>query len=435
MKRSVAIILSLLSATCGATIASHRTSSRPTASTPPARPAPPVPTTHADVAPAAATPKTTSATPPTLPPTPVVPESPRTPPSVRIILTKPTASGAAKVKVKGAWALVAADGATVRSGTGLDGDLGLGAHGASLLGASFPVDAELRPAVDGDLRIDARTYSGALRVERGASGKLQAEIATDVESYVAQVVNSEIPAAFPREAQRTQAILARSYALRSTARTSPDAPLVLADVGGIDQEFAGLAPVPEHRRVGADAAQSTRGLVLVDDGTPLLAYYHSTCGGTTCPGEVVFGKLGAATALKGGVACPWCTSSKYFQWNAKIAGADVAKAAGMTGALESFAVAEKTAGGRAASFDVKVGGRTKRVHAAEFRLRVGPSAMRSVFLDDATVVDGELVIHGRGWGHGVGLCQMGAKTLAEKGMTAEAIVAVYYPGAVVEKRW
>jgi stage II sporulation protein D len=260
-------------------------------------------------------------------------------------------------------------------------------------------------------------------------------IATDVESYVAQVVNSEIPAAFAREAQRTQAILARSYALRSTARTSPDAPLVLTDVGGIDQEFAGLAPVAEHRRIGLDAAQSTRGMILVDEGAPLLAYYHSTCGGTTCPGDVVFGKLGAAPALKGGVACAWCTASKYYRWNTTFAGADVAKAAGMSGALESFAVAERTAGGRAASFDVGVAGKTKRVRAAEFRLRVGASAMRSTLLDDVAVVAGELVLSGRGWGHGVGLCQMGAKTLAEQGLAAEAILATYYPGAVLEKRW
>jgi stage II sporulation protein D len=426
MKRSVAVALSLLSATCGATIATQTKSPRP-----PVRETPQAPIAHADVAPAATIPVTHPA-PAT---TPVPPAPTRAPPSVRITLTKPTAAGTAKIKVKGAWTLVAADGATLRSGSGIDGELVLGASGATLLGASFPVDGEVRPAVDGDLRVDARTYSGGLRVERGATGKLQAMIATDVESYVAQVVNSEIPAAFAREAQRTQAILARSYALRSTARTSPDAPLVLTDVGGIDQEFAGLAPVAEHRRIGLDAAQSTRGMILVDEGAPLLAYYHSTCGGTTCPGDVVFGKLGAAPALKGGVACAWCTASKYYRWNTTFAGADVAKAAGMSGALESFAVAERTAGGRAASFDVGVAGKTKRVRAAEFRLRVGASAMRSTLLDDVAVVAGELVLSGRGWGHGVGLCQMGAKTLAEQGLAAEAILATYYPGAVLEKRW
>jgi len=428
VNRSV-IVLALLAATCGATIAVQTEKTRPVA---PPKPAP------APTAPVVVVPPTTIAadapppkTEPPAPPPPVL----RAPPAVHVVLTKVTAAGSAKIKVKGAWTLVSADGVNLRSGASLDGDLVLAATGATLAGATFPADAELRPAIDGDLRVDARTYAGALRVERNGDAKCRALIATDVETYVAEVVNSEIPAAFPREAQRTQAILARSYALAAVARTSPDAPLVLGDVGGVDQEFAGLAVVAEHRRIGADAATSTRGLVLVDQGAPLLAYYHSTCGGTTCPGTVVFDKKGASPALAGGVACPWCAGSKYFQWNATLSGADVAKAAGLTGALESFAVAETTAGGRAQSFDVKVGGRSKRVRAADFRLRVGATSLRSTLLDDARVVGGELVVRGRGWGHGVGLCQMGAKTLAEKGLAAEAILATYYPGATVEKRW
>ncbi len=430
--RRFPVFLALLSATCGATIA--------TQTAPPRRAPPPVPTTPPmRIAPAPTTSPTVLTTPdvPPATPTPVAPPPvpTRTPPSVRIVLTRSAAAGAAKIQVKGAWALVSADGATLRTGRGLDGALSLGAAGATLAGTSFPDDAELRPDVDGDLHVDARTYPGALRVERGPDGKRRPLIATDVETYVAAVVNSEIPAAFPREAQRTQAILARSYALAAVVRTSPDAPLVLGDVGGVDQEFTGLAAVAEHRRIGADAARSTHGMILVDHGAPLLAYYHSTCGGTTCPGSDVFGKLGSSPALAGGVACPWCAGSKYAAWSATVAGADVAKAAGLAGALESFAVGETTAGGRAVSFDVRAGGKSKRIRAADFRLKVGASTMRSTLLDETSVVRGDLVLRGRGWGHGVGLCQMGAKTLAESGMDAEAIVAVYYPGVTVEKRW
>jgi stage II sporulation protein D len=248
-------------------------------------------------------------------------------------------------------------------------------------------------------------------------------------------VTSEVPATFPREAQRAQAMIARTYAFASTARTSREAPLVLADVGGIDQEFSGLATSAAQRRAALDAAQSTSGMILTEDGVPIVAYYHSTCGGATCPGSVVFGKTGTARALSGGILCTWCSASRYFRWTARIPGADIVRAAGLTGALESFATAERTAGGRASSFDVTAGGKTRRVHAAEFRLRVGPSAMRSTMLDDAVVTGGELALSGRGWGHGVGLCQVGARTLAEKGLTAEAIVARYYPGAILEQRW
>jgi stage II sporulation protein D len=357
------------------------------------------------------------------------------PPRVQVTLSRSAVAGRAKVLVKGAWTLVGVDGATIRSGASLDGELVLAATGATLVGAAFPDDSELRCAAEGDLRVDGRAYAGALRVERGADGKRRPLIVTDVETYVAQVVNSEIPAAFPREAQLTQAVLARTYVLSSTVRTSPDAPLLVVDVGGVDQEFAGLAPVAEHRRIALDAATSTRGMVLVTDGAPFVAYYHSTCGGTTCPGTAVFGKTASAPPLAGGVACPWCAGSKYAKWETKIPAGNVVKAAGMAGVLESFVCAETTAGGRATSFEVKAGGKTKRVPAAEFRLRVGASTLRSVLLDLAIVDGGDLVVKGRGWGHGVGLCQMGAKTLAEQGKTAEQILAVYYPGSTLERRW
>jgi stage II sporulation protein D len=356
-------------------------------------------------------------------------------PGVRVNLTRTNTSGHARVVVKGAWTLVASDGAKLRSGASLDGELQLRAPAATLDGAPFPDHAELCPAADGDLSVDGRAYPGALLVERASEGRWSAAIATDVESYVAAVVTSEVPATFPREAQRAQAILARTYALASTARTSRDAPLVLTDVGGIDQEFTGLATSGAQRRAALDAAVSTSGRVLTEDGVPIIAYYHSTCGGATCPGTVVFGEKGAARALSGGIVCTWCNSSRYFRWNARIPGIDVVRAAGLMGTLESFATAERTAGGRASSFDVTAGGKTRRVHAAEFRLRVGASAMRSTMLDDAVVTGGELALSGRGWGHGVGLCQVGARTLAEKGLTAEAIVARYYPGAVLEQRW
>jgi stage II sporulation protein D len=414
--RRAAILLVLAAAACGARVAA-----------PPLAPRGLLPPEREFAAQAIPTPPAPAQEPADEPPPAAAPLGRE--PAVRILLSRAASAGHAHVVVKGPWTLVSPEGATLRTGPSFDGDVVF--SGAA---ATFPADSELRPKADGDLRVDARTYPGALRMERDGV-RQRPMIATGIETYVAAVVNSEIPAAFPREAQRTQAILARTYALTSSVRTAPDAPLVLSDVGGVDQEFAGLAAVPEHRRIGLDAAQSTAGLVLTEGGAPFIAYYHSTCGGVTCPGTAVFGAKGAGRALAGGIVCPWCTTSRYFKWDAKIAGADVVKAAGLSGALESFSVAETTAGGRATSFDVKAGGRTRRVHAAEFRLRVGPAALRSVLLEEAAVADGDLAVKGRGWGHGVGLCQMGAKTMAEKGTTAEAILAFYYPGAFLERRW
>ena len=414
MKFTSALLL-LAAASCGAAVAPSRGRAAPprtTTSMAQEKPAAPAPAAAVPVMPA---------------------RMPR--PNVRVTLTRAVTNRQARVVVKGAWSLVAHDKSRLRGGTSLEAELKLDGPDATIAGEVFPANAELRPAADGDLTVDGRTYPGTLYVDKADDGGWSVAIATDIESYVAVVVTSEVPATFPREAQRAQAILARTYALASTARTSRDAPLLLSDVGGIDQEFAGFAKAPAQRRAGLDAAVSTSGLVLTEEGVPIIAYYHSTCGGATCPGTVVFGKTGAARALSGGIVCTWCSSSRYFRWNARVPGIDVVRAAGLMGTLESFTTAERTSGGRAAAFDVTAGGKTRRVRAAEFRLRIGPSAMRSTLLDDAIVTGGELALSGRGWGHGVGLCQVGARTLAEKGLRAEEIVARYYPGAVLEPRW
>jgi len=76
----------------------------------------------------------------------------------------------------------------------------------------------------------------------------------------------------------------------------------------------------------------------------------------------------------------------------------------------------------------------------EIRRWLSPSHLYS----SAFVVDAEggtaaapdrFIFRGGGWGHGVGLCQIGAAVMAQRGFTAEAILAHYFPGASLERRY
>jgi stage II sporulation protein D len=357
-------------------------------------------------------------------------------PEVRVRLTAPDRAGRAGVRVAGSWQLLDLGGAVLASGRGLDGAMVLSGSAATLAGHTLPRDgAILRPATSGDLRIGERRYPGELRIARSVDGKHRPYAAMDLETYVAGVVPGEIPAQFPREAQRTQAILARTYALSSIPWETLGAPIVVADSGGVDQEYHGIPNVQKHREIAADAAQSTRGVVLLDGAVPLRAWYHSTCGGHTAAATSVFG-VEPRVSLSG-VACEWCTSSKYYRWDAQLPKDAVLRAAGMSPRLplEGFDVARRDDAGRATHFRVHAGGKSKEVEAARFRLAVGASRLRSCLLDQASV-DGQGVhVKGRGWGHGVGLCQIGAKTLAEQSLLARDIVRTYYPGVQVVRLW
>jgi stage II sporulation protein D len=366
------------------------------------------------------------------------PDSPaqRVPPTVRVTLSKVTSANPVRVRIAGGWTLVSLGGQVIlRNGQGLDGPLDV-ARGARLGDRDLPRGgALLRPAVDGDLRVGDRRYPGVLRVWPVVDGSHRAAIETDVESYLEGVVPGEVPATFPREAQRAQAIVARTYALSRPGATLAG-PIRLSDSGGQDQEYHGYAPVAAHARIARDAVRSTRGMVLRERGSLVRAWYHSTCGGHTAPGHTVFDELAdPSSAALAGVPCHWCTTSRYYRWEGHLAADDVVRAAGLTGSLRTLSVAERDPGGRAVSLRVVSSGGARTVHAAAFRLRVGPGRLRSVFLDEITPRGDSVHIRGRGWGHGVGLCQVGAKGLAEQGLRGEDVVRAYYPGADLLPIW
>lgn len=355
-------------------------------------------------------------------------------PAVRVRLNAPTAKGAARIRVAGAWDLVSLDGEPLAHGTGLDAAYAATTASWSLGALAAPSDgAVLRPAVDGDLLVDALRYPGALRVTRSVDRSYRVFVDTSMPRYLEGVIGGEIPATFPRESQRTQAILARTYALSRAPHALPGDPLLLSDSGLDDQEFTGISGMAEHRRVAEDAVSSTRGEVVLWQGAPLLTWYHSTCGGHTCPSGPVF-DVETLPPLAG-VPCTDCRESKYFDWEAVLSAADVVKAAKLPGTLESFDVAARTVGDRATQFRVRAGGREAVVHAAEFRLAVGPSKLRSVLVRSIRIAPDGVHVTGNGWGHGVGLCQMGAKHMADLGSRAEDILTRYYPGATVTARW
>jgi stage II sporulation protein D len=373
-------------------------------------------------------------------------------PSVRVVLASVRKAGRAPVIISGGYSLRDARGAEIARGTGLRADLVLGADGAKLGTTSLPeAGAVLKPDTPEDLVVGGHRYPGTLWVGRAGvgdkTGARTAEIRLDLETYLEGVVIGELPPGYPREALRTQAIVARTYVLTQDGAQDP-AGIVVEDTGLTDQEFSGIVSNTTLRSAVHEAVSSTRGLVVLGGGRPVRTWYHSTCGGMTCPATVVFHRPAAVAAaarapgLGGGVACEGCTTSSRYRWkDVRIPGIEVVRAAALTGTLEGFVVAEKTSGGRAASFEVRAGGRVAKVPAGELRLAVGPKLLRSTWLDTAAVVnaaDGkgrDLLVSGRGWGHGVGLCQVGARGYAERGWTAERIVAFYYPGAELVRRW
>ncbi|HEX9050517.1 MAG TPA: SpoIID/LytB domain-containing protein [Anaeromyxobacter sp.] len=247
-----------------------------------------------------------------------------------------------------------------------------------------------------------------------------------LEEYVAGVVSGEMPASFPPEALKAQAVAARSYAL--TRKIEAQAADRAFDVGtGVLHQVWSERP----RAAARAAAQATAGEVLVFGREPVEAYFHAACGGRT---EGGLAALGRDLPYLASVECGKCGGAPGVAWTVRVPAAELARAAGLPGKATAARVSARTATGRAERVEVVAGGRTASVAAVELRQRLGFERLPSLAFD-LRAGRGGFVLDGRGRGHGAGMCQWGAAQLAREGMGYREILARYYPGTEVVRMY
>ncbi len=356
--------------------------------------------------------------------TPSVPARPATAtpaPPIRVRLRSLIGNRTNRIEVDGPYRLVSLPtGKLIDSGTSLNRDL-------RTAGASISEARRLIPE-NRRFRLGGRPYRGTLRMEPGQLG-VDLMVETDLESYLPGVLEAELGASFPPAALRAQAIAARTYALHKTSIRGPTRSFDVADDQS-DQVYRGTPLVAAGPLF--EAVAGTRGMILKSAGKPLPAYFHSTCGGHTAAAHDVFG--GAPILSLPGVPCRYCEGSRTFRWSVPISLSQAGKALGMAGKLRDISIGKTDRGGRARTF-VLTGDRTVERSAAEVRMALGPALLRSTLILSIKISGSEIRFEGGGFGHGVGLCQMGARGMALQGAAASDILGHYYPGAKLVRRY
>lgn len=273
---------------------------------------------------------------------------------------------------------------------------------------------------DGIVRIGAAGYPGRVVVAPATEPRPVALV--ELEPYVARVLPREMPLSFPRAALRAQAVCVRSYAVSEThrrRRRSWD-----LDDTELSQVFGGTAVADARAR---DIVASVRGVVLAWDGRPLPAFFSSTCGGRTRSAAAAFG--GEELAPLSGGPCGYCDWSREFRWRFSVGVKEFRRAAGLRHPLRRV-VWEPGDDERGEVWAVTSSGR-RRVPTPRLRARLGGRRMRSTWVTGAELRAGRVALVGRGFGHGVGLCQNGARGMADAGYDMTEILAHYYPGATL----
>ena len=263
-----------------------------------------------------------------------------------------------------------------------------------------------------------KILEGSLRI-KPFPGSLQVLNITTAEGCLPGVVRAEAGKFGPSDYFKAQAVVARTYIYRNINRHELDGYNMCDDIHC--QVYPGVVT----DSVIVNACRATSGRVITDRDSLLIeAAFHGNCGGQTASSADVW--LAGYPYLIS-VKDPWCSYSASSTWRKNISREEwnsFLRSKGITpGTTGTLWPAHPAAGGRVASHSIQ----GRRVTAEEIRLRF---ALRSSWFTMTPAGDSIAVI-GRGYGHGVGLCQDGAKHMAEKKQTYDRIIGFYYPGTLI----
>jgi stage II sporulation protein D len=268
------------------------------------------------------------------------------------------------------------------------------------------------PQAGGYLWIGDRWYRGALQVIPDGKGLVAIE-RVDLEHYLYSVLGAEMSKDFPIEALKAQAVAARTYAIyRSQAATKKPFDL---DSSQDSQVYRGIASEATTTQAAVNA---TTGQIMTYQGKPILAAFHSASGGHTENVEDIWSN--PLPYLRG--VPDYDLGTPGYEWTKSVSRAELGKSLKLRNVTAIFAD-RSTQYGSVLSLKV-VGDEEKTLTGKQLRTAL---KLRSLRFTISPSPDG-FVFNGRGYGHGLGMSQWGAYSMAQQGMTYTTILAHYYRG-------
>jgi stage II sporulation protein D len=302
----------------------------------------------------------------------------------------------------------------------------------------------------GFIELGDTAYRGSLVFFAGRPGTINVVNHLGIEEYLRGVVPLEMGNRTREEieALKAQAVAARTYTCRRIAECTQEPYDLVPTVA--DQVYGGASA--ENREADL-AVASTANLIMVSGDTLVMAYYHSTCGGITADVNEAWGKP-ARTYLSSIVDVddagrPWCRASSYFTWDESWSrrqfSAIVLEALRktfpqrqFTGTVDNLTIDERYKCGRIRRATVSGNGWEQQVGSDQIRfvLRRGVAGSPILRSSNFTLITSDrnvVSISGKGYGHGVGMCQMGAIGRAQAGQNFVTILKSYYTGVSIAR--
>ena len=274
----------------------------------------------------------------------------------------------------------------------------------------------------GFLKVNGKGYRGTLEVIEEKEHSLLIINELNLEDYLAGMVTQEMSSQWPVEALRAQAVAARTYALFQKANRK-DA-LYHLESTVLDQVYNGS---DSENQLSLQAVNNTQGEVITFHNEIISAFYHSCCGGQTEPARLVWQ---TGSPLLQSVICTFCSDFPRYFWELKLSNEEIIKRFNAEGyrldKIEDIKVTKRSETNRAMEISIQGKGDNISITGNELRRILGFERLRSTnFI--VKKLRGSTQFLGIGYGHGAGLCQWGAKKMAENGYTYRQILLYYYP--------
>jgi stage II sporulation protein D len=281
----------------------------------------------------------------------------------------------------------------------------MNAAGAQPIPADFPIEVK---ASQGDLLITA---------------------VMPMDEYVASVLAGEAGNFRSDEALKALSVAARTFATHFGSRHPLEGFEFCDTTHCQDVRIAGI-----NQRLRS-IAESTNGEILWYDGQPAATYYHANCGGTTEDGRYIVSNSEQRPPFLTQHSDQYCIRNGAAQWQSEISKSELQNALAadgirVPGKLRSVSILHRTSSDRVEMLTI-TGSGSITVPGVSFRSAVGRhigwDRLKSNWYDVSDAGD-TIVFKGRGSGHGVGLCQVGAEVMGEEGHNYRDILSFYYPG-------
>ncbi len=274
------------------------------------------------------------------------------------------------------------------------------------------------------LRVNGREYPGTLEVLRNAEALVVVN-ELPLEEYLGGVLKAETSDKWPLEMLKAQAVVARTYAAYHRRLNATKPYHLVASTA--HQQYAGRVPPGSPLWL---AVKETEGEVLLWEGKLFPAFFHTESGGHTEDPRVVFASTNMP-ALRP-VRDEFSGGSPYSFWSLDLRLSELAellrKGSVWVGSVVRLEVLERGRSLRVLRLAVHGTRGSAVLRGVDFRKLVGYDSLKSTLF--AVAVDGKYArFVGRGYGHGVGLSQWGAKGMAEQGYRYRQILEFYFPGS------